>query len=183
MAAMKLVILDRDGVINFDSDQYIKSAEEWRPIPGSLEAIARLNHAGYRVVVATNQSGVGRGLFEMNALNAIHEKMHKSLNALGGRLDAIFFCPHITSDNCECRKPKPGMLREIATRFNTDLAGIPVVGDSLRDLLAAVAVGAKPILVRTGKGLKTAADPALPAGTVVVADLAAAVGLLLGAAT
>lgn len=181
MAFMKLVILDRDGVINFDSDQYIKSAEEWRPIPGSLEAIARLNQAGYRVVVATNQSGVGRGLFEMNTLNAIHEKMHKALNALGGHIDAVFFCPHTHHDNCECRKPKAGMFREIAARFNVDLSGVPAVGDSLRDLQAAAEVGAKPILVRTGKGLKTLADPQLPAGTPVAADLAAAVGLILGA--
>jgi D-glycero-D-manno-heptose 1,7-bisphosphate phosphatase len=179
---MKLVILDRDGVINFDSDQYVKSADEWRPIPGSLEAIARLNQAGYKIVVATNQSGVGRGLFVMDSLNAIHEKMHKALAGVGGRLDAIFFCPHTNHDNCECRKPKAGMFREIASRFNVDLTGVPAVGDSLRDLQAAIAVGASPILVRTGKGLKTAADPELPPGTPVVADLAAAVSLILGAA-
>lgn len=178
---MKLVILDRDGVINFDSDQYIKSADEWRPIPGSLEAIARLNHAGYRVVVATNQSGIGRGLFEMDTLNAIHDKMHKTLALVGGRIDAVFFCPHTSADHCDCRKPKPGLMREIGTRFNVDLAGIPVIGDSLRDLQAAVAVGAKPILVRTGKGVKTATDPDLPPGTPVFADLAAAVKDILGA--
>jgi D-glycero-D-manno-heptose 1,7-bisphosphate phosphatase len=178
---MKLVILDRDGVINFDSDQYIKSADEWRPIPGSLEAIARLNHSGYRVVVATNQSGIGRGLFEMDTLNAIHDKMHKTLALVGGRIDAVFFCPHTSADHCDCRKPKPGLMREIGTRFNVDLAGIPVIGDSLRDLQAAVAVGAKPILVRTGKGVKTAADPDLPPGTPVFADLAAAVKDILGA--
>jgi D-glycero-D-manno-heptose 1,7-bisphosphate phosphatase len=127
---MKLVILDRDGVINHDSDQYIKSPEEWKPIPGSLAAIARLNQAGYRVVVATNQSGVGRGLFETDTLIAIHDKMHKALAQVGGRIDAIFFCPHTNADNCDCRKPKPGMLREIAARFNADLTGVPAIGDS-----------------------------------------------------
>jgi D-glycero-D-manno-heptose 1,7-bisphosphate phosphatase len=177
---MKLVILDRDGVINFDSDQYIKSAEEWRPIPGSLEAIARLNQAGYRVVVATNQSGVGRGLFEMDTLNAIHDKLHKALALVGGRIDAIFFCPHTNADACDCRKPKPGMFRQIAARFNADLTGVPAIGDSLRDLQAAVTVGARPILVKTGKGVKTAANPDLPPSTPVFADLAAAVRHILG---
>jgi len=176
---MKLIILDRDGVINFDSAQFIKSPDEWKPIPGSLAAIARLNHAGYRVVVATNQSGVGRGLFEMDTLNAIHEKMLKALAQIGGRIDAIFFCPHTSADNCACRKPKPGMLIEISNRFNTNLSGVPAIGDALRDLEAAVTVGAKPILVLTGKGKKTATDPELPAGTLVFPDLAAAVAHLL----
>ena len=176
---MKLIILDRDGVINFDSAQFIKSPDEWKPIPGSLAAIARLNHAGYRVVVATNQSGVGRGLFEMDTLNAIHEKMLKALAQVGGRIDAIFFCPHTSADNCACRKPKPGMLHEISKRFNTNLTGIPAIGDALRDLQAAVAVGAKPMLVLTGKGKKTAIDPELPAGTLIFPDLATAVAHLL----
>lgn len=176
---MKLIILDRDGVINFDSAQFIKSPDEWKPIPGSLAAIARLNQSGYRVVVATNQSGVGRGLFEMDTLNAIHEKMHKALAQAGGRIDAIFFCPHTSADNCACRKPKPGMLHEISKRFNTNLTGIPAIGDALRDLEAAVAVGAKPMLVLTGKGKKTATDPELPAGTLIFPDLAAAVAHLL----
>ena len=176
---MKLIILDRDGVINFDSAQFIKSPDEWKPIPGSLAAIARLNHAGYRVVVATNQSGVGRGLFEMDTLNAIHEKMLKALAQVGGRIDAIFFCPHTSADNCACRKPKPGMLIEISNRFNTNLSGVPAIGDALRDLQAAVAVGAKPMLVLTGKGKKTAIDPELPAGTLIFPDLAAAVAHLL----
>jgi D-glycero-D-manno-heptose 1,7-bisphosphate phosphatase len=171
---MKLVILDRDGVINHDSDQYIKSPEEWKPIPGSLAAIARLNQAGYRVVVATNQSGVGRGLFETDTLIAIHEKMHKALVQVGGRIDAIFFCPHTNADNCDCRKPKPGMFREIASRFNADLTGVPAVGDSLRDLQAAAALGAQPMLVLTGKGRKTVDDTALPPDTLVFPDLAAA---------
>jgi len=176
---MKLIILDRDGVINFDSAQFIKSPEEWKPIPGSLEAIARLSQAGYRVVVATNQSGIGRGLFEMDTLNAIHDKMLKVLAQAGGRIEAIFFCPHTGADDCACRKPKPGMLHEIAARFNADLSGVPAVGDALRDLQAAVAVGAQPLLVRTGKGEKTAADPELPPGTLIFADLAAAVSHIL----
>ena len=121
-------------MINHDSDQFIKSPDEWRPIPGSLEAIARLNHAGFRVVVATNQSGIGRGLFDMATLNAIHEKMHKALAQAGGRIDAMFYCPHAADAACECRKPKPGMLREIGVRFGVDLAGVPCIGDSLRDL-------------------------------------------------
>ncbi len=176
---MKLIILDRDGVINFDSAQFIKSPDEWKPIPGSLVAIARLNQAGYRVVVATNQSGVGRGLFEMDTLNAIHEKMLKALVQVGGRIDAIFFCPHTSADNCTCRKPKPGMLHEISKRFNTNLTAVPAIGDALRDLEAAVAVGAKPILVLTGKGKKTAIDLELPTGTLIFPDLAAAVAHLL----
>ncbi|HEY8857201.1 MAG TPA: D-glycero-beta-D-manno-heptose 1,7-bisphosphate 7-phosphatase [Rugosibacter sp.] len=176
---MKLIILDRDGVINFDSAQFIKSPDEWKPIPGSLAAIARLNQSGYRVVVATNQSGIGRGLFEMDTLNAIHEKMLKALAQVGGRIDAIFFCPHTSVDNCACRKPKPGMLHEISKRFNADLTGVPAIGDALRDLQAAVAVGAKPVLVLTGKGKKTAIEPDLPAGTLIFPDLAAAVAHLL----
>ena len=172
---MKLVILDRDGVINFDSDQFIKSPEEWKPIPGSLAAIARLNQEGYRVVVATNQSGIGRGLFGMDTLNAIHDKMLKAAAQAGARIDAVFFCPHTNSDNCNCRKPKSGLLHEIATRYNTDLAGVPVIGDALRDLQAASAAGAQPILVMTGKGVKTAGDPALPPDTPIFDNLAAAV--------
>ena len=176
---MKLVILDRDGVINHDSDQYIKSPEEWKPIPGSLAAIARLNQAGYRVVVATNQSGVGRGLFETDTLIAIHDKMHKALAQVGGRIDAIFFCPHTNADNCDCRKPKSGMFREIAARFNADLSGVPAIGDSLRDLQAAFAAGARPVLVLTGKGVETQAANELPEGTLVFADLMAAVEHIL----
>jgi D-glycero-D-manno-heptose 1,7-bisphosphate phosphatase len=178
MAHMKLVILDRDGVINHDSDQYIKSPEEWKPISGSLEAIARLTQWGWRVVVCTNQSGVGRGLFVMDTLNAIHDKMVRAVSQAGGRIDAIFFCPHTNADKCACRKPKPGMFQEIAARYNVDLAGVPAIGDSLRDLQAAQAVGAQPILVLTGKGQRTHADPALPPGTPVFPDLAAAVASL-----
>jgi D-glycero-D-manno-heptose 1,7-bisphosphate phosphatase len=171
---MKLVILDRDGVINQDSDAFIKSPDEWIPIKGSLDAIARLNHHGYRVVVATNQSGVGRGLFSMDTLNAIHEKMYRSVTQAGGRIDAVFFCPHTSEDKCACRKPKPGLLKDIASRFRCELSGVPVIGDSLRDLQAAATMGAEPLLVLTGKGKKTRLDPALPAGTLTFADLAAA---------
>ncbi len=172
---MKLVILDRDGVINFDSDAYIKRPEEWKPVPGSLEAIALLTQAGYHIAVATNQAGVGRGLFEMATLNAIHDKMHRAVGLAGGRIDAVFYCPHAQEADCSCRKPKPGLLEEIGRRFGASLAGVPSIGDSLRDLQAAAAVGAQPILVLTGKGTKTRREGGLPAGTVVHADLAAAV--------
>ena len=172
---MKLVILDRDGVINQDSDQFIKTPEEWKPIPGSLEAIARLNHAGYRVVVASNQSGIGRGLFDMATLNAINEKMYKALGQLGGRIDALFYCPHPAEANCACRKPKPGMFHDIARRFNMSLFEVASVGDSLRDMEAASAAGAQPLLVLTGKGRKTQMAGGLPANTKVYDDLAAAV--------
>jgi D-glycero-D-manno-heptose 1,7-bisphosphate phosphatase len=175
---MKLIILDRDGVINLDSDQFIKNPAEWQPIPGSLEAIARLNQADYRVVVATNQSGIGRGLFDMPTLNAIHDKMHKACALVGARIDAVFFCPHTAEDRCDCRKPNPGMLEEIAARYNTNLAGVPVVGDSLRDLQSAAVLGASPYLVLTGKGLKTQAKGGLPDGTRVFADLAAVAAVL-----
>ena len=169
---MKLIVLDRDGVINFDSDQYIKSPAEWRPIPGSIEAIARLNQHGYRVAVATNQSGIGRGLFDMATLNAINDKMMELVFRQGGRIDAIFFCPHTAAEACGCRKPRTGMLEEIAGRFHTDLKGVPSVGDSLKDLQAAEAVGAQPILVLTGKGAKTQAQGGLPRKTLVFESLA-----------
>jgi D-glycero-D-manno-heptose 1,7-bisphosphate phosphatase len=169
---MKLVILDRDGTINQDSDQYIKSPAEWKPIPGSIEAIARLTQGGWRCVVATNQSGIARGLFDMATLNAIHAEMHRVVNLAGGRIEAIFFCPHAADSNCECRKPKPGMLRDIAARMDVKLAGVPMIGDSLRDVGAAAAAGAKPYLVLTGKGKKTREAGGLPQGTEVFADLA-----------
>lgn len=179
--AAKLIVLDRDGVINHDSDQFIKSPDEWRAIPGSIEAIARLNHAGYRVVVATNQSGIGRGLFDMAMLNSIHEKMVKTLAQAGARLDAIFFCPHTGDSRCECRKPRPGMLVEIGKRFNAELTEVPCIGDSLRDLQAAQAVGAQPMLVLTGKGEKTLRDGNFPKNTVIFPDLAFAASALLAA--
>ena len=169
---VKLIVLDRDGVINYDSEQFIKSPDEWLPIPGSLEAISRLNHAGFRVVVATNQSGLGRGLFDMATLIAINDKMHKALAQIGGRIDALFYCPHTADSACECRKPKPGMLIEIGNRFGVDLTGVPCVGDSVRDLQAAAAVEAQPILVLTGKGEKTLRDGVFPANTVIFPDLA-----------
>jgi D-glycero-D-manno-heptose 1,7-bisphosphate phosphatase len=171
---MKLIVLDRDGVINFDSDLYIKSPVEWRPIPGAIDAIARLNQHGFRVVVATNQSGIGRGLFDMATLNAINDKMMELVFRQGGRIDALFFCPHTATEQCGCRKPRTGMLEEIASRFHTDMKGVPVVGDSLKDLQAAEAVGAQPVLVLTGKGPKTQADGNLPKKTLVFADLAEA---------
>ena len=177
---VKLIVLDRDGVINRDSEQFIKSPEEWRPIPGSLEAIARLNHAGFRVVVATNQSGLGRGLYDTATMIAINDKMHRGLAQVGGRIDAVFFCPHTAESDCECRKPKAGMLSEIGQRFGIDLIGVPCIGDSLRDLQAAEAVGAQPILVLTGKGEKTLREGKFAKNTVIFPDLAFAVTALLG---
>jgi len=176
---MKLVILDRDGVINHDSDAYIKGPDEWRPIAGSLDAIARLTQAGYHVAVATNQAGIGRGLFGMATLNAIHDKMHRAVGQAGGRIDAVFFCPHAPEAHCPCRKPRPGMLEEIGRRFNTSLKGIPCIGDTQRDLEAAAAAGAQPILVLTGKGAATRDENRLPPGTRVFEDLAAAVAALV----
>ena len=175
----KLIVLDRDGVINHDSDQFIKSPDEWTPIPGSLEAIARLNQAGYRVVVATNQSGIGRGLFDISMLNAIHNKMHRALAHAGGRIDAVFFCPHSGDSQCECRKPRAGMLQEIGRRFGVDLTGVPALGDSLRDLQAAETVGAQPMLMLTGKGEKTLREGGFPANTVIFPDLAFAAAALI----
>ena len=152
---VSLVILDRDGVINHDSDDYIKSPDEWQPLPGSLEAIARLCRADYTVVVATNQAGVGRGLFSQEMLIRIHRKMASSIRDKGGRLDSVFFCPHSPAEQCGCRKPKPGMLLEISDRLGIGLSGVPVVGDSLRDLEAAEVAGAIPVLVKTGRGRLT----------------------------
>ncbi len=170
---MKLIILDRDGVINHDSAQFVKSPDEWRPIDGALEAIARLTHGGYRAVVATNQSGIGRGLFDMASLNAINSKMIKAAAAAGGRIEAVFYCPDTAESSSAFRKPAPGMLLEIGERFNTPLEGVPAVGDSLRDLQAAVAVGAQPILVLTGKGAATRDAGGLPESTQIYPDLAA----------
>lgn len=152
---MKLIILDRDGVINEDSDEYIKSPHEWRPIAGSLEAIALLNQHGYTVTVATNQSGIARGYYNLDTLAQIHQKMHAAVHALGGTIDSVFYCPHGPDDDCDCRKPKPGLLHQIKTHYGISLENVPVIGDSWRDLQAAIAVNAKPFLVLTGKGLKT----------------------------
>jgi D-glycero-D-manno-heptose 1,7-bisphosphate phosphatase len=176
-APLKLIVLDRDGVINADSDQFVKSPDEWIPIPGSLEAIAKLNQAGWRVVVASNQSGIGRGLFDLTTLNAMHTKMVGMLAKHGGKIDSIFFCPHTSEHHCQCRKPKPGMFLQIAQRYNIDLRQVPVVGDSLRDLEAGAAVGCLPHLVLTGKGKKTLAEAkdngGLPPGTQIHNDLRA----------
>jgi D-glycero-D-manno-heptose 1,7-bisphosphate phosphatase len=149
------------------------------PIPGSLDAIARLTQAGYQVAVATNQSGVGRGLFEMATLNAIHDKMHRAVGLVGGRIDAVFYCPHAMEANCRCRKPKPGLLEDIGKRFNTSLKNVPCIGDSQRDLEAAAAVGGQPILVLTGKGALTKREDKLPPGTLVYKNLAEAVKFFL----
>ncbi len=152
---MKLVILDRDGVINQDSDDYIKSPEEWLPLPGSAEAIALLNQAGYQVVVATNQSGIGRGYYSEETLAAIHNKMLKHLADHNADLASIFYCPHTPDDQCDCRKPASGLLDQIAARLGVSLAGAPLVGDSLRDLQAGLSHQCRPVLVKTGKGLRT----------------------------
>ena len=176
---MKLIILDRDGVINQDSASFIKGPEEWKAIPGSVEAIARLTQAGYRVVVATNQSGIGRGLFDMATLNAINAKMHKVVNQAGGRIEAIFYCPDTAESDSRYRKPNPGMMVEIGERLATPLAEVPAVGDSLRDLQAAAAVKAQPILVLTGKGAKTLEAGGLPEGTKIYPDLAAVAAALV----
>ncbi|MEW9898758.1 D-glycero-beta-D-manno-heptose 1,7-bisphosphate 7-phosphatase [Chitinivorax sp. PXF-14] len=176
---MKFVILDRDGVINYDSAEFIKNPDEWQPLPGSLEAVALLNQHGFRVVVATNQSGIGRGLFDMSALNAMHQKMHRLLAQAGGKVDAVFFCPHTAKDECSCRKPKTGMFEQIAERFSIRLSGVPGIGDSLRDLQAVEAMGGRPILVLTGKGEKTQEAGGLPADTLVFANLLEAAKFLI----
>ncbi|APW45660.1 D-glycero-beta-D-manno-heptose 1,7-bisphosphate 7-phosphatase [Rhodoferax antarcticus] len=182
MTPLKLVILDRDGTINADSAEYIKTAEEWRPVPGALAAIARLNHAGWHVVVASNQSGLGRGLFEVSELNDIHTKMHQQLAEVGGRIDAVFYCPHAPDDACHCRKPAAGLFEQIGERYGINLKGVPTVGDSVRDLVAGVAVGCVPHLVLTGKGevYKGCSLPdTFPPETQVHADLPAFVEHLL----
>jgi len=179
---MKLVILDRDGTINVQSDDFIKSADEWMPLPGALEAIAQLNHAGWHVVVVSNQSGLGRGLFDVAALNAMHTKLHKQLAAVGGRIDAIFYCPHSPEEKCNCRKPLPGLFEQIGERYGVDLKQVPTVGDNLRDLQAGVAAGCEPHLVLTGKGAQHRGQvlpPEYPAGTWIHEDLAAFVRFIL----
>jgi len=179
---IKLIILDRDGTINQESAEYIKSADEWVPLPGALEAIARLNHAGWHVVLASNQSGLGRGLFEVSDLNAIHAKMHQQLQAVGGRIDAVFYCPHTPSEACLCRKPASGLFEQIAERYAMDLKGVPVVGDSTRDLLAGVAVGCAPHLVLTGNAQALrgrSLPPSFPPETLVHEDLSSFADYLL----
>ena len=178
------VILDRDGVINADSDHFIRNLDEWRPLPGSIDAIARLCRAGFRVAVATNQSGVGRGLIAPEALAAIHRELKRLVVIAGGGIAGIFFCPHLPEDGCDCRKPRPGLLHSIAARFAIDLTGVPAVGDSLRDLEAALAMGCAPILVRTGNGRATeralASHPDARLHRVLILDdLAAAADFLI----
>ena len=175
----KLVILDRDGVINEDSDDFIKSVDEWVPLPGSIEAIALLKKAGWIVGIATNQSGIARGLYDEATLHAMHDKLADLLAEHGVTVDYIAYCPHGPDSSCTCRKPLPGMYEEIAEQFGCDLNGVPVIGDSLRDLEAAVAAGAKPMLVRTGKGERTLAKGGLPENTPVFDDLAGAVEALV----
>lgn len=176
----KLIVLDRDGVINQDSPDYIKTPAEFHALPGSLEAIARLSHAGFRVVVATNQAGIGRGLFDFDALFAIHDKMQRQVAELGGSIDGIFFCPHPPEAKCACRKPAPGLLEDIGRRLQVDMRNVPFVGDSIRDLQAAVAIDAKPVLVRTGNGAQSeAAATAEFKGLTVHDDLSAAAAALI----
>jgi len=176
---MKLIILDRDGVINRDRADFVKSADEWQALPGSLAAIARLTQAGWRVVIATNQSGLARGHFDMAALNAMHQKLRRELAQAGGQIDAIFVCPHGPDDGCDCRKPRPGLFHQIARRYDVNLGGVPAVGDSLRDLQAAHTAGCQPWLVQTGNGVKTEAAGNLPPGTGVAVNLAAVVNSVL----
>jgi len=176
MHTMKLVILDRDGTINEDSSEFIKSEAEWKPLPGALEAIAKLNHAGWHVVVASNQSGLGRGLFDVAALNVMHAKMNKLLALAGGRVEAVFYCPHAPDQACRCRKPLPGLFEQIGERYGVSLKGVPTVGDSARDLVAGAVVGCEPHLVLTGKGEALRGQPLpdnFPAGTRVHESLLA----------
>ena len=183
---MKLVILDRDGTINEDSLDYIKTVDEWVPLPGALQAIARLNHAGWHVVVASNQSGLGRGLFDVATLNAMHAKMNKLLAAEGGRVDAVFYCPHAPDEGCHCRKPEAGLFEQIGERYGIDLKGVPTVGDTVRDVIAGVVCGCEPHLVLTGKGAAYRGHklpPDFPNGTQVHADLAAFADFLLARET
>ena len=172
---MKLVILDRDGVINKDSGDFIKSPDEWMPIDGSLEAIALLNEHGFTITVATNQSGVARGLYDIATLGAIHNKMHKAVESVGGHIDAVYYCPHINEDNCDCRKPKSKMVIDIGQQFNVDLANVAGIGDSLRDLQSFANAGCQPMLVLTGNGEKTLSGGDLPENTLIFSDLAEAV--------
>jgi D-glycero-D-manno-heptose 1,7-bisphosphate phosphatase len=180
---MKIVIIDRNGTLNVHREDFVKSDIEWTPLPGALEAVARLNHAGWHVVVASNQSGLGRGLFDVASLNAMHAKMHKMLAAVGGRVDAVFYCPHSPDEGCECRKPKPGLFLQIGERYGVDLANVPVAGDSLRDMQAGAAAGCETHLLLTGMGASCRGvvplPPEYPANTRVHEDLPAFVDFLL----
>ena len=178
---MKLIILDRDGVINEDSDDYIKTEQEWQAIPGSLQAIARLNHHGYRVIVATNQSGLARGKLTLKEFNKIHRKMHTHLSQYGGAIEAVFFCPHGPDDGCTCRKPKPGLFMEIEKRLRISLHDVIAIGDKLSDIEAALAIGSKPLLVRTGKGQRQIDQGIIPGDIPIYNDLAHATSAILEA--
>ena len=158
MHITKLVILGRDGILNEYREGHVTAPEEWQPVPGALEAVARINHAGWRVVVATNQSGIGRGMIDMSSVNAVHARMNQLLQVQGGRVDAVFFCPHTPEQECDCRKPKPGMLLDIGRRYNLDLGHVPFVGDTARDLVAGAAAGCEPHLVLTGRAAGLAPD-------------------------
>jgi D-glycero-D-manno-heptose 1,7-bisphosphate phosphatase len=175
---MKLVILAHNGTLNVGREDYVKSDSEWIPLPGALEAVARLNHAGWRVVIASNQSGLGRGLFDVASLNAMHAKMQQMLAAVGGRVEAIFYCPHSPDEDCDCRKPKPGLFHQIGQRFGVSLANVPAAGDSLRDLQAAAAAGCEPHLLLTGTGANPL-PPEYPPHTRVHENLAAFADFLL----
>jgi D-glycero-D-manno-heptose 1,7-bisphosphate phosphatase len=175
---VKLLILDRDGVINQDSDAYIKSVEEWIPIPGSIDAIAQLSKAGWTVAIATNQSGIARGYYDLATLDAMHARLRELVAEQGGEVGLIVYCPHGPDEGCDCRKPKPGMLKTIADHYAVDLAGVWFVGDSKGDLEAALAVDCQSVLVMTGKGQKTRNTP-LPANTLIFDDLAAVAAELI----
>jgi D-glycero-D-manno-heptose 1,7-bisphosphate phosphatase len=181
-AGRKLVVIDRDGVINYDSANYIRCPDDWRPLPGSLAAIATLHRAGFDVVVATNQSGVGRGYFSAETLEQIHRRMDEAIRSAGGKLAGVFVCPHHPAAGCGCRKPKPGLLRQIEAAFERPLAGVPAIGDSGRDLDAALAVGARAMLVRTGNGERTLRTYPGMDRVEVFADLAEAAAVLVSEA-
>ena len=177
----KLVVLDRDGVINQDSREFVKSVDEWLPLPGSIDAVAALSNAGFTVAVASNQSGLARGLFVETDLSAMHRKLRELVEVAGGSIDLIVYCPHGPDDDCDCRKPKPGLLKQIGARFDHEMSGVPVIGDSLRDLEAARSIGARPILVRTGNGVSTSENlPSVLCDVEIYDDLAAAAAALIG---
>jgi len=175
---VKLLILDRDGVINHDSDAYIKSVREWIPLPGAIEAIAQLSKAGWTVAIATNQSGIARGYYDLATLDAMHARLRELVAEQGGEVGLIVYCPHGPDEGCACRKPKPGMLLTIAEHYQAELTGLWFVGDSLGDLEAAKAVDSQPVLVKTGKGEKTLGKT-LPVGTLIFDDLAAVAAELI----
>lgn len=179
---MKLLILDRDGTLNATRDDFVTTPDDWEPLPGALEAVAKLNQAGWRTVIVSNQSGIGRGLLDMANLNAIHNKMNKALAAVGGRVETVFFCPHVPADLCTCRKPASGLFLQIQERFGVPIQGVPVAGDSVIDAQAACAVGCEPHLLMTGNSMACRdgnLPPGLPPGTYVHTDLSAFADFIL----